>query len=456
MFVYVRVYYQIDQICIFPLSSRHSQKNTNTNFFYFSQNLFCLFQSSIDSSIGLYKRNHVSILDSIIIIMSLASIKQQQGQQSFTPLHVCITGSSQGIGLAAAQRLIQNGHVVYHACRNKERAHQAVKIAGGGIPMVCDLADFRSVRRFAQTLDRIAPKLDVLCLNAGIAPASSIAPSSSSTSLSTTTSPPPPPVLPKLTQQGYEECVGVNHLGHFLLANLLVNKLSQHGGGRLVVTASSVHDPATKGGRSGQEGLGATLGDLSGLGVDLRRQQGPTKKEKEGEEDRPCMVDGSTTYHTGKVYKDSKLCNVLMSRRAVHEFPPSVSTVAFNPGLVPTTGLFASLRNENPWKARALTWIATLTGVAVPLQVAGDRLVYMATATIVDTTTTTTMAADENDETQARMYLTNGSYFSAPVKCRGTTPADGFVQTAVSEDASNDLLAKTLWEKSWRIVQDWI
>jgi NAD(P)-dependent dehydrogenase (short-subunit alcohol dehydrogenase family) len=339
--------------------------------------------------------------------MSLQSIQDQQ-----QPLHICITGSSQGIGLAAAKRLVENGHVVYHACRTKARAQAAVDAAGGGIPLVCNLADFHSIRSFAHELNTKAPRLDVLCLNAGMSP--SVRPT------------------PRLTAQGYEECIGVNHLGNFLLANLLYPKLAQNenGGGRLVLTASSVHDPETRSGKSGG-GHGATLGNLVGLGVNLAETpSGPT------------MVDGSTEYSSGgKVYKDSKLCNILMCRRAVEKFP-KISTVCFNPGFVPTTGLFHSLRTDNWWKAEALTWVAKMMGIAIPVQVAGDRMVYMAT-------TTTFVDSSSNN------YY-NGSYYCAPTKSLGTTPSDGFVDTPVSKEASDADLGARLWERSLEIVGDWL
>ncbi len=334
--------------------------------------------------------------------MSLRELERQQQR----PLHILITGSSQGIGLAAAQLLLQQGHHVYHACRSKERAEQAVVAAGGGVALeACDLSDLDSIRRFAKDVEKRVPRMDVLCLNAGVAPSAS------------TQSPPP------LTIQGFESGIGVNHLGHFLLAQLLYKKLAADGGGRLVITASSVHDPALKAGQSG--GKTATLGDLSGLGVDLR-------KNPEG----PTMIDGALEYHGGKVYKDSKLCNILMCRQAVKAFPDSITSVCFNPGFIPTTGLFSSLREESWWKAQALTLFAKLMGFSVPLEVGGARLVYMATTPNIQ----------------------NGSYFCAPVKSKATTPdmENGFVPTEVSKDASNDQLAARLWEKSFEVVHDWI
>ena len=59
---------------------------------------------------------------------------------------------------------------VYHACRTAEGAQQAVAAAGGGEPMVCDLADLQSVRAFASALTEKAATLDCLCLNAGVSP----------------------------------------------------------------------------------------------------------------------------------------------------------------------------------------------------------------------------------------------------------------------------------------------
>jgi light-dependent protochlorophyllide reductase len=332
--------------------------------------------------------------------MSLKEIEQQQ-----RPLHILITGSSQGIGLAAAQSLIRQGHHVYHACRTKERAEHAVREAGGGVALeACDLSDLDTVKRFAKDVEQKVPRMDVLCLNAGVAPSSSAK-------------------MPKLTAQGFESCIGVNHLGHFLLAQLLYQKLAADGGGRLIVTASAVHDPGLQAGQSG--GKTATLGDLSGLGIDLNKSpNGPT------------MVDGALEYHGGKVYKDSKLANILMARQAAKTFPTSITSVCFNPGLIPSTGLFSSLREESPWKAQALTFFASIIGFSIPLEVAGERLVYLATVP----------------------QLPNGSYFCAPVGSKATVPEaeGGFAVTPVSKEASNDDLADRFWKKSLEVVHAWL
>lgn len=311
-------------------------------------------------------------------------------------LNICITGSSQGIGLDAAKRLVADGHTVYHACRNQDRADEAVKEAGGGIPLICDLADLTSVRSCASVFlqDEELP-LDVLCLNAGMAPSTKAK-------------------EPQLTKDGFEECIGVNHLGHFLLANLLQKRFN-----RLVVTASSVHDPDSPGGAVGGKG-GATLGDLSGLGVNL---------QSESTAAAPTMVDGTIEYDGGKVYKDSKLCNVLFCREALKRWGGK-EIRSFNPGFIPSSGLFRAPREDNWLGATAFTLIAGLVGFAVPVEVGGERLAYMAT---------------DND-------IASGSYYSADVGSKAATKADGFEQGVISTEASNDDLAARLWDRSAEIV----
>lgn len=80
--------------------------------------------------------------------------------------------------------------------------------------------------------------------------------------------------------------VGTNHFGHFYLNHLLLPMLGSNG--RIVVTASGVHDPDSPG---GAQGVPATLGDLKGL-------------EEQG---KNCeMIDGSP-FNGDKAYKDSKV-----------------------------------------------------------------------------------------------------------------------------------------------------
>ncbi len=310
-------------------------------------------------------------------------------------MQIAITGTNSGIGRSAARILVAQGHTVYHACRSEERAREAAEAAGGGMPMVCDLADLGSVRLFAAALSERAPELDVLCLNAGVSPSRKAETAAR-------------------TKDGFEETVGVNHLGHFLLANLMEPALASHRG-RLVVTASGVHDPSSPGGTvQGDPATGATLGDMSGLGAVAGG---------------PPMANGAKDFNGAKAYHDSKLCNVLFSREASRRWG-SIGVRAFNPGLITDTGLFRSAREDNFIGTAIFSFVANnVAGISVPVEVGGERLAYVATAS--------------DDE------IPSGSYLSAPSpRSKAATKADGFADANVSVEARNEGVAARLWEKS--------
>jgi protochlorophyllide reductase len=191
------------------------------------------------------------------------------------------------------------------------------------IPMACDLADLTGVDSFVKQLS--GEKFDAVCYNAGIArntDAKDVA----------------------RTKQGFELTVGenvsfyvvclscsnhkliqkcfisgTNHLGHFYLNHLILPMIKDSG--RIVVTASGVHDPDSPG---GAQGVPATLGDLSGL---EKAVLGDKKFD---------MVDGGA-FNADKAYKDSKLCNVLFTRelqRRLTDRGSGVRVNCFNPGLI--------------------------------------------------------------------------------------------------------------------------
>uniref|UniRef100_A0A8C5BUK7 Dehydrogenase/reductase SDR family member 13-like n=1 Tax=Gadus morhua TaxID=8049 RepID=A0A8C5BUK7_GADMO len=115
-----------------------------------------------------------------------------------------------GIGRATALRLAGLGARVVLACRNQDKAREAVTGSTDVVYMLLDLGSFRSVRSFAESFLKAEKRLDLLINNAGL-----------------------------LTTDGFGIEFGVNHLGHFLLTNLLLERLQEGGGGR-VVTLSSI------------------------------------------------------------------------------------------------------------------------------------------------------------------------------------------------------------------------
>ena len=143
---------------------------------------------------------------------------------------IVITGGNTGIGKEAAVGLAGLGARVVVTSRNEERgrsARQEIADRSGSdsvVVMSLDLASFTSIRSFAaDVLDRF-DHVDVLVNNAGL-------------------------ILHHRTetQEGFEETCGVNHLGHFLLADLLLERLRASAPARIVVVSSDAHKGARRG-----------------------------------------------------------------------------------------------------------------------------------------------------------------------------------------------------------------
>ena len=132
-----------------------------------------------------------------------------------------VTGANTGIGKATAEGLARQGGRVYVAARSAEKGEAAVagiKAAAGSSAvffLALDLADLSSVRDCAAEFLARGEPLHVLINNAGVAGRRG------------------------LTKQGFELMFGVNHLGHFLLTQLLLERLVSSAPAR-VVTVSTV------------------------------------------------------------------------------------------------------------------------------------------------------------------------------------------------------------------------
>ncbi|XP_078397643.1 retinol dehydrogenase 14a [Cetorhinus maximus] len=138
---------------------------------------------------------------------------------------VIVTGANSGIGRAAAAGLARLQARVILACRDQEAAAQAARDirqqAGGAGELLVrrlDLASLSSVRSFCQRIIQEEPRLDVLINNAGIFQC---------------------PYMK--TEDGFEMQFGVNHLGHFLLTNLLLDLLKRSAPSRIVVVSSKLY-----------------------------------------------------------------------------------------------------------------------------------------------------------------------------------------------------------------------
>jgi NAD(P)-dependent dehydrogenase (short-subunit alcohol dehydrogenase family) len=137
---------------------------------------------------------------------------------------VLITGASAGIGKATASELAARGARVVMLCRQPAKAEAARAEVRARTPaaqidvLPLDLRSLASVRDCAAAVLDACPRIDVLVNNAGVFP----------------------PSL-RTTADGFEEQIGVNHLGHFLLTQLLLDRLAASAPARVVTVSSMMH-----------------------------------------------------------------------------------------------------------------------------------------------------------------------------------------------------------------------
>ena len=148
---------------------------------------------------------------------------QSKTAQTLAGRVALVTGANTGIGLVTARELAAHGTHVFIACRSLEKGQIAVdeirKVTGNEHVelLVLDLGDFDSIRACAQTfLARDLP-LHLLINNAGLAGAKG------------------------MTQSGFELAFGTNHIGPFLLTQLLLDRIRLSAPARIVTVASRAH-----------------------------------------------------------------------------------------------------------------------------------------------------------------------------------------------------------------------
>jgi NAD(P)-dependent dehydrogenase (short-subunit alcohol dehydrogenase family) len=192
-----------------------------------------------------------------------------------------VTGANSGIGKAAALELAKRGAQVVLVCRDHGRgtaAQREIQVASNNQNidlLVADLAQQSEVRQLADTIKERYPLVHVLLNNAGVQL-----------------------IDRRLTPDGYEQTLAVNHLAPFLLTNLLLEPLHAAAPARVITTASMVH-------RWGQ--------------IDFDNLQ------------------GEQHYDSNQAYYQSKLANVLFTLELARRLDPAAVTVnCFAPGLVRT------------------------------------------------------------------------------------------------------------------------
>ncbi|WP_247548463.1 SDR family oxidoreductase [Ralstonia pseudosolanacearum] len=205
-----------------------------------------------------------------------------------------VTGGNSGIGLVTVEQLAKQGAKVVLACRRLEegeRMRTAIAARGtrGTIEVAAlDLANLASVRAFAASFIATHRELHGLVNNAGImnTPAGK-------------------------TKDGFESQFGTNHLGHFLLTELLLDVLRATAPSRIVILSSCYHDMAM--GREGRI-------DFADLHFEHRK------------------------YNGWEAYAQSKLANLLHARQLAKRLAGSgVTVTSVHPGWVRTNLMRATM-----------------------------------------------------------------------------------------------------------------
>ena len=223
---------------------------------------------------------------------------------------VIITGGNSGLGYHCAQSIAQDPdwHIVL-ACRNQAKADQAVQklqLETNSLrieAMVLNLASFASVRSFVTGfISRDLPPLQALVANAGVQFVQ----------------------RQTYTLDGIDTTFGVNHLGHFLLVNLLLKHLPPPA--RIIFVSSDTHDSSK----------------ATGMPAPYWRDP---KLMAHPEQDP--LLQNKNIGEIGRIaYTTSKLCNVLcayelnrlLTAKSAPNSPATTVNV-FSPGLMPGTGL---------------------------------------------------------------------------------------------------------------------
>lgn len=309
-----------------------------------------------------------------------------------------ITGASSGVGLQAARALAQKGWHVVMACRDlpkTEKAAERVGIPKDSYSIIhIDLSSLDSVRKFVNDFRATGRQLDALVCNAAVYM----------------------PLLkePMYSPDGYELSVATNHLGHFLLCNLLLPDLknAKTEEPRLVILGTVTANPKELGGKIPIPAP-PDLGNLEGMEAGFKA---------------PISMISGKPFKPGKAYKDSKLCNVL-TMRELHRRFHETSGITFSsmyPGCVAETALF---RHSYPLFQKIFPWFQkNITKGYVTEELAGDRL-----AAIV---------ADPE-------YNKSGSYWSWGNRQK---PNRQSFEQEMSNEALDDKKARKLWDLSAKLV----
>lgn len=207
--------------------------------------------------------------------------------------HILVTGSTSGIGVETARSLAIAGAKVYLMGRSEKKLEelsesiqkdlQAKSSTGSVESVLCDLNSLASIKQFAEKFTQEKKPLNILILNAGVFTFHFAQ-----------------------TVDGLEEVIGVNHIGHAYLTQLLLPTLIENAPSRIVVVSSNLH----RGPRLNYQAL--------------ERMSTADPNAKKG-------------WGAMRSYQQSKLANVLFARGLAARYnSKQVTAYSLHPGVIDT------------------------------------------------------------------------------------------------------------------------
>jgi len=226
--------------------------------------------------------------------MTAQDIVDECGENSNVKnLNILVTGATSGIGIETGRTLALAGAKVYLMGRSETKLQELIeninkdlqqKPSGGSVQgVLCDLNSLASVKQFAEKFTQEKTPLNILILNAGIFNYNFAQ-----------------------TVDGLEQVMGVNHIGHAYLTQLLMPTLIENAPSRIVVVSSNLH---------------------SGPPVNYEALDHMSSKENNAKKGWGMM----------RSYQQSKLANLLYARALATRYnDKQITTYSLHPGVINT------------------------------------------------------------------------------------------------------------------------
>ncbi|KAG9030990.1 hypothetical protein FRB95_003270 [Tulasnella sp. JGI-2019a] len=243
-----------------------------------------------------------------------------------------VTGGNAGIGYESVKHLALNGAKVYLAARSEQRANNAITklreegafAKGGTVEFVqVDFSCLKDVKKAAEALAKMVPKIHILLNSAGIMAQKERT----------------------LTEEGIVDTLATNHFGHFIWTEILLPSLKAaaaepNSDVRIVVVSSWVYQ------------LPARITKIDSMSdIDICKDGGMNNSMKR--------------------YAMTKLCNIWFTRqlqKRLDQEGSNILVMAVHPGSVSTPGAHTSLYRSAPWPLPQIFWPIIKLTFSTPAQ----------------------------------------------------------------------------------------